>query len=139
MIDLYYGQLLMDGKSCWRKSAHDIEAQLDRSLLQNGRATSSLWLLSGAAFGVGEIEVIVSPSFNFWTVRGGKCILMGSRGPRGMQRVIRYCDGWLPNARPGADLPEQITELRRPIQDPRRTGSSGSRTRRLLSTSCGRG
>jgi alkanesulfonate monooxygenase SsuD/methylene tetrahydromethanopterin reductase-like flavin-dependent oxidoreductase (luciferase family) len=28
-----------------------------------------------------------------------------------MQRVIRYCDGWLPNAGPGVDLPKQITEL----------------------------
>jgi probable F420-dependent oxidoreductase len=39
-------------------------------------------------------------------------ILMGSHGPRGMQRVIRYCDGWLPNAGPGVDLPKQIVELR---------------------------
>jgi probable F420-dependent oxidoreductase len=39
-------------------------------------------------------------------------ILMGSHGPRGMQRVIRYCDGWLPNAGPGVDLPKQIGELR---------------------------
>jgi probable F420-dependent oxidoreductase len=39
-------------------------------------------------------------------------ILLGSHGPRGMQRVIRYCDGWLPNAGPGVDLPKQITELR---------------------------
>jgi alkanesulfonate monooxygenase SsuD/methylene tetrahydromethanopterin reductase-like flavin-dependent oxidoreductase (luciferase family) len=40
-------------------------------------------------------------------------ILMGSHGPRGMQRVIRYCDGWLPNAGPGVDLPKQIAELHR--------------------------
>jgi hypothetical protein len=39
---------------------------------------------------------------------------MGSHGPRGMQRVIRY--GWLPNAGPGVDLPKQITELRRPAE-----------------------
>lgn len=39
-------------------------------------------------------------------------ILMGSHGSRGMQRVIRYCDGWLPNAGPGVDLPKQIAELR---------------------------
>jgi hypothetical protein len=30
---------------------------------------------------------------------------------RGMQRVIRYCDGWLPNAGLGMDLPKQILEL----------------------------
>ena len=39
-------------------------------------------------------------------------ILLGSHGPRGMQRVIRYCDGWLPNAGRGVDLPGQIAELR---------------------------
>jgi probable F420-dependent oxidoreductase len=40
-------------------------------------------------------------------------ILVGSHGPRGMQRAIRYGDGWLPNAGPGVDLPKQIAELRR--------------------------
>src|SRR5712691_11779974 len=40
-------------------------------------------------------------------------ILLGSHGPRGMQRVVRYCDGWLPNAGRGVDLPGQITQLRR--------------------------
>jgi len=29
-----------------------------------------------------------------------------------MQRVIRYCDGWLPSAGPGVDLSKQIAELR---------------------------
>jgi probable F420-dependent oxidoreductase len=40
-------------------------------------------------------------------------ILLGSHGPRGMQRVVRYSDGWLPNAGRGVDLPGQITQLRR--------------------------
>jgi probable F420-dependent oxidoreductase len=40
-------------------------------------------------------------------------VLLGSHGPRGMQRVVRYCDGWLPNAGRGVDLPGQITQLRR--------------------------
>ena len=40
-------------------------------------------------------------------------ILLGSHGPRGIQRVIRYCDGWLPNAGRGGDLLPQIAELRR--------------------------
>lgn len=39
-------------------------------------------------------------------------ILLGSHGPHGMRRVIRYGDGWLPNAGPGVDLPKQIAELR---------------------------
>jgi hypothetical protein len=30
---------------------------------------------------------------------------------RGTQRVIRYCDRWLPNAGLGMDLPKQIVEL----------------------------
>ena len=40
-------------------------------------------------------------------------ILLGSHGPRGIQRVIRYCDGWLPNAGRGSNLLPQIAELRR--------------------------
>src|SRR6266851_4460507 len=40
-------------------------------------------------------------------------ILLGSHGPRALQRVVRYCDGWLPNCGRGGDLPAQITELRR--------------------------
>jgi alkanesulfonate monooxygenase SsuD/methylene tetrahydromethanopterin reductase-like flavin-dependent oxidoreductase (luciferase family) len=40
-------------------------------------------------------------------------ILMGSHGPQGMQRAIRYCAGWMPNAWAGVDLAEQIDELRR--------------------------
>jgi probable F420-dependent oxidoreductase len=40
-------------------------------------------------------------------------ILLGSHGPRGLQRVVRYCDGWLPNAGRGSDLVAQIGELRR--------------------------
>jgi hypothetical protein len=30
---------------------------------------------------------------------------------RGVQRVIRYCDGWLPNAGLSMDLPKQTVEL----------------------------
>ena len=40
-------------------------------------------------------------------------ILLGSHGPRGLQRVVRYCDGWLPNAGRGGELIPQIAELRR--------------------------
>lgn len=40
-------------------------------------------------------------------------ILLGSHGPRALQRVVRYCDGWMPNAGRGGDLPPQIAELRR--------------------------
>ena len=40
-------------------------------------------------------------------------ILLGSHGPRGLQRVVRYCDGWLPNATNPKHLIPQITELRR--------------------------
>ena len=29
-------------------------------------------------------------------------ILLGSHGPHGMRRVIRYADGWMPNAGPGS-------------------------------------
>src|SRR6516162_3432823 len=113
MIDLYYWPTPIGWKIMLGSRRMTFEAQLDRSLLQNGRAASSLWLLSGAAFGVGEMDVIVSPSFNFWTVRGGESILMDSHGPRGMERVIRSCEGWLPNAGPGVELPKRITELHR--------------------------
>ena len=40
-------------------------------------------------------------------------ILLGSHGPRALQRVVRYCDGWLPNAANPKSLIPQITELRR--------------------------
>jgi probable F420-dependent oxidoreductase len=40
-------------------------------------------------------------------------ILLGSHGPRALQRVVRYCDGWLPNVGRGGDLVPQMTELRR--------------------------
>src|SRR5580704_14896613 len=40
-------------------------------------------------------------------------ILLGSHGPRAMQRVVRYCDGWLPNCGRGGELIPKITELRR--------------------------
>jgi probable F420-dependent oxidoreductase len=40
-------------------------------------------------------------------------ILLGSHGPRGLQRVVRYCDGWLPNAGRASDLIPQIGELRK--------------------------
>jgi probable F420-dependent oxidoreductase len=40
-------------------------------------------------------------------------ILLGSHGPRALQRVVRYCDGWLPNAANPKYLIPQITELRR--------------------------
>jgi probable F420-dependent oxidoreductase len=40
-------------------------------------------------------------------------ILLGSHGPRALQRVVRYCDGWLPNAGRGGDLAKEVTELRR--------------------------
>jgi probable F420-dependent oxidoreductase len=39
-------------------------------------------------------------------------ILLGSHGPRALQRVVRYCDGWLPNAANAKYLIPQITELR---------------------------
>jgi len=71
MIDLYYWPTPNGWKIMLEEVAHDIEAQLDRSLPQNGRAASILWLLSGAAFGIGEMEVIMSPSFDFLTVRRG--------------------------------------------------------------------
>jgi probable F420-dependent oxidoreductase len=40
-------------------------------------------------------------------------ILLGSHGPLGLKRVVRYCDGWLPNAGRGGDLVGQIGELHR--------------------------
>src|SRR5260370_2586632 len=40
-------------------------------------------------------------------------LLLASHGPRALQRVVRYCDGWLPNAMRGGDLAKEVTALRR--------------------------
>jgi probable F420-dependent oxidoreductase len=40
-------------------------------------------------------------------------VIIGSNGPRALQRVVRYCDGWLPNASRGGDLAPKVAELRR--------------------------
>jgi alkanesulfonate monooxygenase SsuD/methylene tetrahydromethanopterin reductase-like flavin-dependent oxidoreductase (luciferase family) len=40
-------------------------------------------------------------------------IIMGAHGPRGMDRVIAYCDGWLPIPMRAGDIFADIEELRR--------------------------
>jgi probable F420-dependent oxidoreductase len=55
-------------------------------------------------------------------------ILLGSHGQRALERVVRYCDGWLPNCGRGGDLPAQITELRRCAEQARRDPKSISVT-----------
>jgi len=44
-------------------------------------------------------------------------VIIGTHGPRALQRVVRYCDGWLPNAGRGGELIPQIAELRRLAQE----------------------
>jgi len=44
-------------------------------------------------------------------------VIIGTHGPRALQRVVRYCDGWLPNAGRGGELVPQIAELRRLAQE----------------------
>lgn len=124
-------------------------------LLERIKAMKALWTADEASYH-GEFV-----SFNpvwCWPKPVHKAhppILVGSYGPRGMQRTIRYGGGWLPHAGPGVDLPKQIGELRllaeragpgrfRSLLLPhRRTGSPGStgsrwrRTCGLLSTGCG--
>jgi probable F420-dependent oxidoreductase len=39
-------------------------------------------------------------------------IILGSHTSNGLDRVIRYCDGWIPNARAYKDLPAVVTDLR---------------------------
>jgi len=39
-------------------------------------------------------------------------ILLGSHTSNGLDRVVRYCDGWLPNARAYQDLPAVVRDLR---------------------------
>lgn len=40
-------------------------------------------------------------------------ILMGGDGPTTFDRVVEFCDGWIPIGMRGANLPEKIPELRR--------------------------
>ena len=39
-------------------------------------------------------------------------ILLGSHTSNGLDRVVRYCDGWIPNARAYKDLPAVVRDLR---------------------------
>jgi alkanesulfonate monooxygenase SsuD/methylene tetrahydromethanopterin reductase-like flavin-dependent oxidoreductase (luciferase family) len=38
-------------------------------------------------------------------------IVLGSNTTQGLARVVRYCDGWLPNARAFPKLPTMLQEL----------------------------
>ena len=54
-------------------------------------------------------------------------IIMGGDGPRTFDRVIEYCDGWMPigGRRPeGPSLGEKITQLRRQAEDAGRDPAS---------------
>jgi len=88
-------------KTRWKRLRESIEAMKE------------LWTKDEASY-KGEL-VRVEPSW-CWPKPVQKPyppILLGSHGARALQRVVRYCDGWLPNCGRGGDLPAQISELRR--------------------------
>ena len=74
-------------------------------------AMKKLWIEEAASYHGEFVNFEAAWSWPKPVQRPHPPILMGSHGPRGMQRVIRYCNGWLPNAGPGVDLPKQIAEL----------------------------
>ena len=39
-------------------------------------------------------------------------IILGSHTSQGLDRVVKYCDGWIPNARAYKDLPAVVRDLR---------------------------
>jgi probable F420-dependent oxidoreductase len=39
-------------------------------------------------------------------------VLLGGHGPKALERVVRYCDGWMPISLRAGDLKKQIGELR---------------------------
>jgi len=39
-------------------------------------------------------------------------IILGSHTAQGLDRVVKYCDGWMPNARAYKDLPAVVRDLR---------------------------
>lgn len=66
-------------------------------------------------------------------------LLASLLSPKAIQRVVSYCDGWMPNVETGIDLPAQIKELRRAAEQAGRDPESISitafvapRERRLL-------
>jgi alkanesulfonate monooxygenase SsuD/methylene tetrahydromethanopterin reductase-like flavin-dependent oxidoreductase (luciferase family) len=55
-------------------------------------------------------------------------ILMGGDGPTTLDRVIEYCDGWMPIGHPRTDLPSKIAALRRQAERAGRDSKSLSVT-----------
>lgn len=43
-------------------------------------------------------------------------IVLGSNTSQGLERVARYCDGWLPNARAFKNLPAMVRDLRTHVE-----------------------
>jgi probable F420-dependent oxidoreductase len=47
-------------------------------------------------------------------------ILLGGHGPKALERVVRYCDGWMPISLRAGDIPAGVAELRKTAEKARR-------------------
>jgi probable F420-dependent oxidoreductase len=85
-------------------------------LRERVEAMKQIWTMDAASY---HGELVKFDSIWSWPKPAQKPhppILLGSNGPRAFERVVRYCDGWLPSASRGGDLAAQVAELHRVAQ-----------------------
>jgi len=84
-----------------------------RLLRERVLAMKEIWTRDEPAF---EGELVRFPALWSWpkpAQRPHPPVLLGGHGRRTLERVVEYCDGWLPIAARAGDLPAAITALTR--------------------------
>jgi probable F420-dependent oxidoreductase len=88
-----------------------------RLLRERVLAMKRIWTEDEPSF---EGEFVRFPKLWSWpkpVQRPHPPILLGGHTPRALQRVVDYCDGWLPIGARAGDLLTKVTELRRLARD----------------------
>lgn len=111
------GRLLLGVGAGWnveQMRAHGVDpdrrfARLEQSVL----AVRALWTEDPAEFHGSQIDIVPSHQYPKPVQTPSPPVLVGGRGPRVLERVLRFGDGWMPN--PGHTMDElgsRIRELR---------------------------